>query len=189
MLMINKASPEYLQRACNFVMFAEKNSENVEKILCPCKDCRNLNHQRYYEIFEHLVIAGMDLTYTDWFHHEEQPLVDEDANEIYMIHAYNLYKAVNFHDEDYVVPIEGRREDDFSEQIKDAQTLLYPNCTKYTKLSAIMNLYKLKGENGWSDKSFDELLEKVNVMLSTENVLLKSFNAVKKFVIEFWNRL
>jgi hypothetical protein len=35
---------------------------------------------------------------------------------------------------------------------------LYPDCTKFIKISAIFKLYNLKAKNRWSDKSFTSLL-------------------------------
>jgi hypothetical protein len=35
---------------------------------------------------------------------------------------------------------------------------LYPECTKFSKISAVFKLYNLKTKNGWSDKSFTSLL-------------------------------
>ena len=42
--------------------------------------------------------------------------------------------------------------------LKDAQTELYPGCTKVSKLSFIVKLLHLKHLNHWSNKSMDELL-------------------------------
>ena len=51
---------EYIEGAWNFVKMAEKEAGCPEKILCPCKDCRNLCHQSIDSVFAHLVISGMD---------------------------------------------------------------------------------------------------------------------------------
>ena len=42
----------------------------------------------------------------------------------------------------------------FTELLDDANKPLYPRCKKFTKMSALVRLYKLKVGNGWSDKSF-----------------------------------
>nr|KYP36575.1 hypothetical protein KK1_042298 [Cajanus cajan] len=53
----------------------------------------------------------------------------------------------------------------------DLEKPLYPNCTKFTRLSAILRLFNLKARNGWSDKSFTELLELVKEMFPEGNTL------------------
>jgi len=40
----------------------------------------------------------------------------------------------------------------------DAETPLYVGSTKFTRLSAVLRLMNLKATNGWTDKSFIELL-------------------------------
>jgi hypothetical protein len=46
----------------------------------------------------------------------------------------------------------------FERLVSDAEKPLYNGCTKFTRLSALLKLYNLKAGNGWSDKSFTELL-------------------------------
>ncbi|XP_074299043.1 uncharacterized protein LOC141630060 [Silene latifolia] len=64
--------------------------------------------------------------------------------------------------------------------LSDAEKPLYPNCNKFTRLSAVMNLMSLKVENKWSDKSFTSLLEILNDILPEDLVLPKStYEAMK----------
>ena len=53
----------------------------------------------------------------------------------------------------------------------DAETLLYVDSTKFTRLSVMLRLMNLKTTNEWSDKSFIELLVLLNEMLPDENTL------------------
>jgi len=52
-----------------------------------------------------------------------------------------------------------------------AETSLYVGSTKFTRLSAILRLMNLKATNGWTDKSFTELLVLLNEMLPEGNTL------------------
>ncbi|KAK9195251.1 hypothetical protein WN943_003371 [Citrus x changshan-huyou] len=83
-----------------------------------------------------------------------------------------------------VTPALGKDED-FTQKLEDAETPLYPSCTRYTKLSAIVALYKHKAVNKWSDKSFDGLLELLHDMLPVDNVLLRSVYLVRKLLKTF----
>ncbi|XP_024010549.1 uncharacterized protein LOC112085889 [Eutrema salsugineum] len=77
------------------------------------------------------------------------------------------------------------REDEFLAKLADAETPLYPSCASHSKLSAIVSLFRLKTQNGWSDKSFNELLETLPSMLPEDNVLHTSLYDVKKFLKSF----
>ncbi|XP_062108477.1 uncharacterized protein LOC133819291 [Humulus lupulus] len=95
--------------------------------------------------------------------------------------SYNLFRATNIDGCDFESHLEGH-DDTFMEKIEDADTPLYPQCTKYTKLSSIVALYKVKTTNGWSDKSFDELLRLLNDMFPLDNMIPKSMYEVRKFL-------
>ena len=53
-------------------------------------------------------------------------------------------------------------------------------CKKFTKMSTLVRLYKFKASNGWSDKSFTELLGLIKELLPELNELPKSLYEVKK---------
>ena len=44
----------------------------VDKFFCPCKTCRNMNHQTFDVVYEYLVMKGMNPTYRFWYHHGEE---------------------------------------------------------------------------------------------------------------------
>ena len=54
--------------------------------------------------------------------------------------------------------ISDKNYDKFQNLSNDSKKQLYPGCTKFTKLSAVLKLLNLKADNGWSDKSFTSLL-------------------------------
>lgn len=81
--------------------------------------------------------------------------------------------------------VEDKKEDEFLAKIADAETPLYPSCANHNKLSAIVSLFRLKTENGWSDKSFNNLLETLPEMLPEDNVLHTSLYNAKKFLKSF----
>ncbi|KAL8129187.1 LOW QUALITY PROTEIN: hypothetical protein V2J09_018342 [Rumex salicifolius] len=43
----------------------------------------------------------------------------------------------------------------------NAKKSLYAGCSNFTKLSATLKLYNLKATNGWSDKSFTNLVSEI----------------------------
>ena len=69
----------------------------------------------------------------------------------------------------------------FTRLVSDSETPVYPGCkSKYTMLSTVLELMKLKASNGWSDKSFSELLDLLRDLLPEENTLPRSTYEAKK---------
>ncbi|XP_020258143.1 uncharacterized protein LOC109834511 [Asparagus officinalis] len=128
-----------------------------------------MSHQDGSTIFEHLVTKGMDLSYrmkSHWNKHGEKQESGEKLDyEATKDETYNLFQAAYFIDEELVQPIpinepsEHGHGDEFIRRLEEAQTPLYPGCESYTKLSAIVDLYGLKGKSGLSSKHFNELLD------------------------------
>ena len=67
-------------------------------------------------------------------------------------------------------------------KLQDAETPLYSGCFKYTKVSAIMGLYRIKVKSGMSENYFDQLIRLIHDMLPLDNVLPTSIGDVKKFL-------
>ncbi|XP_062075977.1 uncharacterized protein LOC133780117 [Humulus lupulus] len=74
---------------------SEKLAGYPEKLLCPCKVCRNLCHQCINILYEHLVIYEIDPTYKIWFHHGEELSRDDDVETMETFDSYNLFRATN----------------------------------------------------------------------------------------------
>ncbi|XP_056845316.1 uncharacterized protein LOC108807544 [Raphanus sativus] len=169
------------------------------KIVCPCARCRNLNRHTSEEVVSHLVINGMDDAYkvrSDWFHHGDGNSVDVVGvkDRCWNAEILSLYEAANCLDDDLAIrgselreSVEGedRKEDEFLAKLAEAETPLYPTCSSHSKLSAVVSLFRIKSQNGWSDKSFDDLLQTLPNMLPENNVLHTSTYDVKKFLKSF----
>jgi len=64
----------------------------------------------------------------------------------------------------------------------DSKKSLYPGCTRFTRLSAISKLFNVKARNGWTDRSFTELLELLHEMLPKGNMLPTRHYEAKKIL-------
>ncbi|XP_048626751.1 uncharacterized protein LOC125594709 [Brassica napus] len=64
-------------------------------------------------------------------------------------------------------PVHGEPDEDseFRKKLRDAETPLYLTCSKHTKVSAIMALYRIKVKSGMSEAYFDQLLSALHDML------------------------
>jgi len=127
----------------------------------------------------------------DWYHHGEIISGDAEDNTVNECNEeiLELYRAAECLDDELADDVEGeaedKKEDEFLAKLADAETPLYPSCANHSKLSAIVSLYRIKTQNGWSDKSFNDLLETLPKMLPADNVLHTSMYDVKKFLKSF----
>ena len=121
---------------------------------------------------DHLFRNGIDQTYTNWNKHgetEEPPrsYVYEhnfDMDTSNDVDTTNMNTKMTTDAAETVEMVEAVEEnfignpDKFRELIEDAEKPLYTGCHNFTKLSAIIQLLKLKSMYGVSDKCFTELL-------------------------------
>ena len=201
MYKISRVSHEYVSGVNEFIACAEENLKNKEtvsgkedRITCPCSDCYNLKKYPNPEtVREHLFRRGFMNDYTKWIWHGEG------------IHSRKT-ETYNRSNESYGDPISTNEEDDaendrVNEMIQDVEDflkhqpeilekifddskkLLYPGCNdQFTRLSTTLKLCKLKVENGWSDKSFTEMLKLLAVILPPNNELPTTTYEAKKIL-------
>ncbi|KAL5840363.1 hypothetical protein ACOSQ4_012971 [Xanthoceras sorbifolium] len=79
---------------------------------------------------------------------------------------------IGYHDN--IEPDVEIRDEDLTHIVQDVDIPLYDGCSKYTKLSASVVLYKHKTTHGLSDKGFDELLGILRDMLPQDNNICES---------------
>ncbi|XP_020885333.1 uncharacterized protein LOC110229449 [Arabidopsis lyrata subsp. lyrata] len=195
---LNRAEPDYERGAWDFVRSVAAALGEMEMIICPCIDCRNVDRHSAGIVVDHLVTRGMDLSYKmreDWYHHGEVQSGTESRSNAsqWNQEILGLYQAAEFRDEELVrqadlcegAEAEDKLEDEFLAKLADAETPLYPSCANHSKLSAIVELFRIKTESGWSDRSFDLLLQTLPRMLPKDNVMHTSLYEVKRFLRSF----
>ncbi|XP_024013410.1 uncharacterized protein LOC112087766 [Eutrema salsugineum] len=190
-----RVDPAYEQGVWKFVEAASAALGETETLVCPCKDCRNVASHIPSDVVDHLVTRGMDEAYklrADWYHHGEVNLVAEGGSNLskWNDEIVGLFQAAEYLDDELArkgeeAEGEDRLEDEFLSKLADAETPLYPTCSNHSNLSAIVSLFRIKTQNGWSDKSFNSLLETLPDMLPLDNVLHTSLYDVKKFLKSF----
>ncbi|XP_073133957.1 uncharacterized protein [Henckelia pumila] len=125
---------------------------------------------------------GVDLTYHTWIWHGERSAMKNSKNDrdqeredepkfdveepIDMVHA-----AFDSYAENPTT---------FKNLLEDAEKPLYPGCSKFTRLSAVVKLFNLKAKYSWSDKSCTDLLNLLGEMLPDDNELPLFFYDAKK---------
>jgi len=165
----SRLTTEYMDGVREFVRFATENADDPNKILCPCLKCCYSKRVTPNDIRVHLVCHGIDQTYTCWIMHGEEFCPKMHRKEYNM---ENAYEGDRFDDMANVVEEDLQDSPEkFRRLISDAEQPLYDGCTKFTRLAAVSRLYKLKSVNGWTDKSFTDLLALLKDILPEGNVL------------------
>lgn len=186
---------EFRDGVLSFMNVAEEDRRrrNSKYICCPCRDCKNEIMFSGEDVHSHLIQRGFMKGYTCWVKHGEQESSsgaaadrsgadnheDEDEHDMFipsplggeMVDVDLDMLQEMLHD----VEEQAHNERDsmkFSRLVSDSETPLYAGCKpKHTKLSATLDLMKLKASSGWTDKSFTELLRILKTMLPEENTL------------------
>ncbi|KAK3179738.1 hypothetical protein Dsin_032923 [Dipteronia sinensis] len=180
----DRLSKEYTEGVDMFIAFALDHTINLKRVLCLCQGCLNLKFQTSTEIKYHLFSKGIDQRYQKWIFHGESyptrastsgkttfvepPRYEKDANMVEMVHdAFEFCKEYP---------------KSFQSLLEDAEKPLFPGCTKYTKVSALMKLYNRKGKYGWSDNSFSDLLSALTDTFPDGNEMPSSMYEAKKTI-------
>ncbi|XP_075473902.1 uncharacterized protein LOC142504951 [Primulina tabacum] len=149
---------------------------------------------KFDEVYDHLIINGFDPSYMIWvFHGETYTPQFQGQSSSGGVHekeaesreAYNLYKDVFFSDEGVAHTMSEAKDYEFANLLVDAETPLFPGCTTYMKLSAVVTLYNYKCTNGHTDNSFNELLKILHDMLPGKNTLPENVYSMRKILKPF----
>ncbi|XP_026410665.1 uncharacterized protein LOC113305888 [Papaver somniferum] len=172
-------------------------------VLCPCTYCLNLCACSIDDVEDHLFVNGIDQTYTIWSKHGEKDEVITSSRSVNVnngMHAeFEMGTPTDAPDEyfgmgtptdapDTIDMMQAAEEfaDDpikFKKLLEDAENPLYEVCPNFTKLSAIVQLFKLKSKHGASNMFFNELLPLLKDMLPKEgNLMARSTYQEKKIL-------
>ncbi|XP_026384763.1 uncharacterized protein LOC113280337 [Papaver somniferum] len=172
-------------------------------MLCPCTNCLNLCACSVGDVEDHLFVNGIDQTYTIWNKHGEKDEAITSSKPVNVnngMHAeFEMGTPTDAPDEDFgmgtptdapdtIDMMQAAEEfaDDpikFKKLLENAEKPLYEGCPNFTKLSAIVQLFKLKSKHGASDMFFNELLPLLKDMLPKEgNLMARSTYQAKKIL-------
>lgn len=178
--------PEYEEGVDQFLQFAKLNVEGRNVVRCPCIVCVNCMCLSLQEVKDHLFIHGIDQRYMTWFCHGE-PLEKTQSRTSGNDFDYPPCQAYPIDDVPGMVEVVKASHEECTNDPntlkklpEDTEKPLYLGCYKYTKLSALAKLYRLKASNGFSDKSFSELLKLIADMLPDNNELPLTMYEAKK---------
>ncbi|CAE6074609.1 unnamed protein product [Arabidopsis arenosa] len=103
---LGRADPAYERGATKFVRAVAAALGDVDMIVCPCIDCRNIDRHSGSVVVDHLVTRGMDEAYKmrcDWYHHGELNSVAESESKLsqWNDEVFELYQAAEYLDEEF----------------------------------------------------------------------------------------
>ncbi|KAF7131691.1 hypothetical protein RHSIM_Rhsim09G0134500 [Rhododendron simsii] len=194
----NRLDPTYIQGVEKFLEFAYDKKHPDSKIYCPCTKCMNLIFGTRSGVKEHLIVNGFNTKYTRWTIHGESlascSRSESDANQssyfqddmIGMVHdAFGVLRQDGGIRDNEGLESMGLGPDKetkkFFKLLEDAQRELYPNCKTFTALSFTTHLLHIKVLGGWTDTSYDMLVELLRKAFPIRETLPKSFAEAKKF--------
>ncbi|XP_024046507.1 uncharacterized protein LOC112100875 [Citrus clementina] len=181
-LKYDRLSDEYEAGVEKFIKTAVESNQEISVVRCPCDKCQNLAFHRPKEVKDHLIIWGLDMSYKTWVWHGEDIRNKSPDN----IGCQNDSGYMDYDGGNTVEMVEDAFKDCDSDLkalkklLEDSEKPLYPGSNKFTKLSALVKLYNIKGRYGWSDSSFSDLLSALSDMLPEGNDLPVSMYKAKQ---------
>ncbi|GJN09736.1 hypothetical protein PR202_ga27767 [Eleusine coracana subsp. coracana] len=187
----------YKQWVNSCLAFGFRNSAIGNKILCPCRKCVNSFGSEASEMREHLIWDGFLKGYRRWTLHEEasSSCVNLDDNDPDFIEENSEDDDISEFLRDLACGLDDRgdMEDDgsFEAHNKGVEAIqmiatqnnqeLYPGCKNYSKLQFLIRLLHIKLIGGWTDRSFDLLVDLLYDALLKDSARPKTFMKLRNW--------
>ncbi|KAI0493925.1 hypothetical protein KFK09_024052 [Dendrobium nobile] len=209
----SRLNREYNKGDEDFLNFAGRSKNLSGKILCPCKSCINRYFFSVQDVKEHIMTNGFFTGYIVWNRHgEDHQVVVRGAENKGVVSMSNFESQTTQIEQPYIDDIEGLLRDTFapinesinlvdhhenftqdsnkqdenqSNLLEDVGAELYPGCKRFSKMSFILHLFRLKCLNSWTARSFDMLLELLIEAFPEGTSLPKTTYEVKKLMKAF----
>ncbi|XP_062080309.1 uncharacterized protein LOC133785063 [Humulus lupulus] len=202
----NRLSVEYFDGLKSFIKLSTLHLNGENKIRCPCVSCMNLYYHDLETIERHIFVKGFYTKYVMWeFHGEDIIEVNEDQEEVESNSEEDIpYDSDDDEDNDDMRPTledlasQYHRKGDFvnlgdsnehnderntlPDLFAEAEKELYFGCTTFSVLTFIVNLMHIKVMCGWSNKSFDLLLDLLSKAFPKDNKIPRSYYDAKKML-------
>ena len=189
---LSRVSQPYIEGVKGFIKFAYTNKHHEFEIKCPCKKCWNTINQKQADVYEHLIVHGFQLNYTDWIFHGESSSTHHNVNEAYrvdemteLVHDAFGMQSQNEHDNNEQEKHREGIDDNASKFFKllmEANCELFEGCKKYSLLSFIVRLFHMKVLYKWSNISCSLLLQLLKDAFPVNDKFRDSYQKLRKIV-------
>ncbi|CAM8975640.1 unnamed protein product [Rhodiola kirilowii] len=202
----DKCDPRFAQGITNFVNFVKQKKPRRTTHKCPCRRCR-LHHAKLSldEIQTHLFRNGIMQDYTTWTSHGEvendasssiytqrqQYVMEKSCGTVEESGAYYMDPTIEMLNDAFPFPepqddieteyLGKEAYDKYQRLLAEAHTPIYVGSDK-TVLGTILSAMKVKVDNGWSDKSFNDHLRITQDLLPSPNNYPGSYSEVKRLL-------
>ncbi|XP_048493274.1 uncharacterized protein LOC125493794 [Beta vulgaris subsp. vulgaris] len=190
------------------VTLSHQDATRTEGFYCPCVDCGNVGMvNNIGSLREHIFRRGFRQHYYVWVSYGEEGIYDGGNAVVNDVHERGEFDVIendkNLEDEceniedddddgDHVEKMmegvddhAGKRPRIFECMDEASRKPLYPGCTRYSKLTAVITLFNIKTKAGISYSAFTSLLQAFGDMLSDDHELPKSNYYAKKLMCPF----
>lgn len=203
-------STQYVNGVNEFMDFIKEKYAEDDEILCPCTRCLNQKYLHQPTVKKHILMNGMDCTYTRWVHHGEDISVhvnevpasvsvfDTDEGSIGMAQNDNnvgdrldsllsdlqTARGHGSHDSE---PENGNNDGNSQTSflkllVKEAKRQLYPGCAKFSKFSFVVKILHMKSFYRITNTAFSAILKILAEALPEFNTLPTSYDEAKKMI-------
>lgn len=148
-------------------------------VLCPCKICQNRERTCVQdEIRLHLIRDGFDRNYDVWTFHGEVRCRDRVGSS----GKSSDHSKMDAMFENVMRDFDGEPEI-LASFLGEKNRKLYPGCREEdTVISCLMEIFNMKGANGWSDSSVNSMLKFLQKKLPEGNLLPDNLYEAKKIL-------
>lgn len=183
----DRRSQEFDLGVDEFLMFALESGCDVNKVSCPCLKCAHGQSWKAMTVKDHLIEFGIDETYKEWIWHgegdssrmsipnRESETVDQDSTR----EGEMPYDIGESDDDEELAD----NPEEFLRVVEDGDQPLYPGCTRFTKLSALVKMYNLKANHSMTDACFEDMLLLMHLLLPEGNQVPSSAYRAKKTLV------
>ncbi|KAL6650301.1 hypothetical protein ACP70R_009226 [Stipagrostis hirtigluma subsp. patula] len=205
MKLSDRFSKDYIAGVDAFLALSFQHNGGSSQMLCPCLYCANVSHQSASIVRTHLILYGMQSSYTKWIFHGEQANDDEyqvdeqleDEDEADDFDGFDVIQDLlgDIHRANVVVQEQENQQSGggniaesndgasrFHSLLRSAQRELYPGCKSHSVLSFVLKLVHLKDLNRWSNKSFEMLLKLLKEAFPTGESIPTTYYEAKKML-------
>lgn len=172
-----------------FISFAMSNAISNE-IRCPCAKCKNMRFESPDTVETHLYKKGFVSGYYEWICHGEgfkpsahtssttMPLKESNSSD--MIPQMVLEKV----SPDFNVDATKEPPSREAKKLKVTDVPIWNGCTKFSQLSLVSRLLKMKSENDMSEKCFNQIVQLLKEVVPPDNNIPNNFNEMKKIACD-----
>ncbi|XP_004514322.1 uncharacterized protein [Cicer arietinum] len=184
-----RESKEYQNGVDFFLDYAyTKGKPCGKEISCPCAECYNTNWFTRKVVRNHLIALGFQKGYDFWVRHGEEIRKPNDLNDDHVNDEEDQIDELLFERFRDIIQEECEFNEGLNEYAKkfynlveEAKQELYPGCKNFSKLSFTIRLHLLKCLYGWSNESFNALLELLKEDMPSLNIP-DTFNKTKGMI-------